>query len=60
MNASTAQWMHRTGTAPGTSWRVSQGARLGRAGDITVTVDDSGAVWVGGVTTTLFTGTALA
>lgn len=60
MNASTAQWMHRTGTAPGTSWRVSQGARLGRAGDITVTVDDSGAVWVGGVTTTLFTGTTLA
>ncbi|PPG26037.1 phenazine biosynthesis protein PhzF [Pseudoclavibacter sp. RFBG4] len=60
MNASTAQWMHRTGTAPGSSWRVSQGARLGRAGDITVTVDDSGAVWVGGATTTLFSGTALA
>ncbi|MBF4460170.1 PhzF family phenazine biosynthesis protein [Pseudoclavibacter sp. VKM Ac-2867] len=60
MNASTAQWMHRTGTAPGSSWRVSQGTRLGRAGDITVTVDDSGAVWVGGATTTLFSGTALA
>ena len=60
MNASTTQWMHRTGTAPGSSWRVSQGARLGRAGDITVTVDDSGAVWVGGATTTLFSGTALA
>ncbi len=60
MNASTAQWMHRTGTAPGSSWRVSQGTRLGRAGDITVNVDDSGAVWVGGATTTLFTGTALA
>ncbi|VXC26539.1 PhzF family phenazine biosynthesis protein [Pseudoclavibacter sp. 8L] len=60
MNASTAQWMHRTGTAPGPSWRVSQGTRLGRAGDITVTVDDSGAVWVGGATTTLFSGTALA
>ncbi|PPF36677.1 PhzF family phenazine biosynthesis protein [Pseudoclavibacter sp. AY1H1] len=60
MNASAAQWMHRTGTAPGSSWRVSQGTRLGRAGDITVTVDDSGAVWVGGATTTLFSGTALA
>ncbi|PPF44398.1 phenazine biosynthesis protein PhzF [Pseudoclavibacter sp. AY1F1] len=60
MNASTAQWMHRTGTAPGSTWRVSQGARLGRAGDITVTVDDSGDVWVGGATTTLFAGTALA
>lgn len=60
MNASTAQWMHRTGTAPGSSWRVSQGTRLGRAGDISVTVDDSGAVWVGGATTTLFSGTALA
>lgn len=60
MNASTAQWMQRTGTAPGSSWRVSQGTRLGRAGDISVTVDGSGAVWVGGATTTLFSGTALA
>lgn len=60
MNASTAQWMHHTGTAPGSSWRVSQGARLGRAGDVTVTVDDSDTVWVGGATTTLFTGTAMA
>ncbi|WP_424463667.1 PhzF family phenazine biosynthesis protein [Pseudoclavibacter helvolus] len=60
MNASTAQWMQRTGVAPGASWRVSQGTRLGRAGDITVTIDDAGAVWVGGRTTTLFTGTAFA
>jgi PhzF family phenazine biosynthesis protein len=58
MNASVGQWLLRTGAVPG-GFRVSQGARLGRAGDITVTPGADGTVWVGGATTTLFRGTAL-
>lgn len=58
MNASVGQWLSRTGEVRG-SYRVSQGVRLERSGDIAVTVDDDGAVWVGGATTTLFRGTAL-
>jgi PhzF family phenazine biosynthesis protein len=56
MNASVGQWLIGTGGAP-TSYRVSQGARLGRAGDILVTADDSGTVWVGGPTITCIRGT---
>lgn len=59
MNASVGQWLIRTGQAPSEGYRVSQGSRLGRAGDIAVTVDAEGTVWVGGATTTLFRGTAL-
>lgn len=58
MNASVGQWLTATGQVNG-SYRVSQGARLGRAGEITVTADDDGTVWVGGATHTLFRGTAL-
>lgn len=58
MNASVGQWLVRTGEVRG-PYRVTQGARLGRAGDITITPDVDGAVWVGGATTTLFRGTAL-
>lgn len=58
MNASVGQWLARTGEA-GDGYRVSQGSKLGRAGDITISVDADGAVWVGGATTTLFRGTAL-
>ncbi|HEY8718963.1 PhzF family phenazine biosynthesis protein [Pengzhenrongella sp.] len=58
MNAAVGQWLTRTGQVAG-SYRVSQGAKLGRAGDITITVDDDGTVWVSGATTTLFQGTAL-
>jgi PhzF family phenazine biosynthesis protein len=58
MNASVGQWLTRTGAMPN-SYRVSQGARLGRAGDVTIAVDPDGNVWVGGVTTTLFRGTAI-
>ncbi|GAA4716611.1 PhzF family phenazine biosynthesis protein [Phytohabitans rumicis] len=57
MNASVGQWLTSTGAAP-SSYRVSQGARLGRAGDITITADADGTVWVGGATTTCFRGTA--
>ena len=58
MSASVGQWLVRTGAVSG-SYRVSQGQRLGRAGDITITQDADGTVRVGGTTTTLFRGTAL-
>jgi PhzF family phenazine biosynthesis protein len=58
MNASVGQWLTRTGQVHG-GYRVSQGALLGRAGDITITVDPDGTVWVHGATHTLFQGTAL-
>jgi PhzF family phenazine biosynthesis protein len=59
MNASVGQWLTRTGSVSG-SYRVSQGRRLGRAGDIMITPDSDGTLWVGGSTTTLFHGTARA
>lgn len=55
MNASVGQWLIATGGAP-SSYRVSQGARVGRAGSIQVTADDTGTVWVGGATTTCIRG----
>lgn len=58
MNASDGQWLAGSGAAP-QKYRVSQGARLGRAGDITITTDSDETVWVGGNTTTCFRGTAL-
>jgi PhzF family phenazine biosynthesis protein len=58
LNASVGQWLFRTGAAP-RSYKVSQGARLGRAGEITITADENQTVWVGGATTTIFRGTAL-
>lgn len=59
MNASVGQWLARTGQA-GAGYLVSQGAKVGRAGRLSITVDPDGTVWVGGTTTTLFAGTALA
>ncbi len=56
MNASVAQWLAATGEATGT-YRVSQGSRVGRAGNIILTIDDAGNVWVGGATTTCIQGT---
>lgn len=57
MNASVGQWLTSTAAVPA-GYKVSQGARLGRAGDITITADADGTVWVGGATTTCFRGTA--
>jgi PhzF family phenazine biosynthesis protein len=57
MNASVAQWLARTGAVSG-SYRVAQGRRLHRAGEIMITADPDGTVWVGGHTRTLFEGTA--
>lgn len=58
MNASVGQWLTSISAVCG-SYRVSQGARVGRAGDITISADTDGTVWVGGACTTCFTGTAL-
>lgn len=57
MNASVGQWLTRTGEVSG-GYTVAQGARLGRAGEILISTDADGAVWVGGATRTLFSGTA--
>jgi PhzF family phenazine biosynthesis protein len=59
MNAAVAQWLLRTGVVSA-SYRVSQGRRLDRAGDVTITIDADGTIWVGGNTTTVFQGTAAA
>jgi PhzF family phenazine biosynthesis protein len=56
MNASVAQWLTSSGAVTG-SYRVAQGTRVGRAGTIVLTVNDAGAVWVGGATTTCIRGT---
>ncbi len=55
LNASTAQWLLASGraTAP---YTASQGTRLGRTGRVFIDVDDRGRVWVGGRTTTVFSG----
>ncbi len=58
MNASVGQWLIGSGAVAG-SYKVTQGAKLSRAGDITVSADPNGAVWVGGATHTLFRGTAV-
>jgi PhzF family phenazine biosynthesis protein len=57
MNASVGQWLISSGKAS-RSYRVSQGQRLGRSGEIVVSADDDGTVWVGGGTHTLFRGSA--
>lgn len=58
LNASVAQWLTSTGQAP-SSYTVSQGQILGRAGIISISVED-GTVWVGGATTVCFSGIAVA
>ena len=58
LNASLAQWLLATGrvSAP---YVAAQGARLGRAGRIHIDRDSSGAIWVGGKSTTIFSGDCL-
>src|ERR1700746_4079272 len=56
MNASVGQWLTATGAAPST-YRVSQGARVGRAGTIEITADADGTVWVGGAAAGYIRGT---
>jgi PhzF family phenazine biosynthesis protein len=57
LNASVAQWLTSAGQAPD-RYTVSQGTRLGRAGEITITVEND-IVWVGGATTVCFRGLAV-
>jgi PhzF family phenazine biosynthesis protein len=56
LNAGFALWLTRAGLAP-RSYRVRQGTALGRSGDVHVTTDDSGDIWVGGASSTLIRGT---
>lgn len=56
MNASAAQWLTGSGVAAA-PYTVSQGARLQRAGEIAISTDAEGAVWVGGACTVAIEGT---
>ncbi len=55
LNASVAQWLIGSGrfAAP---YLASQGAALGRAGEVAISCDVSGAVWVGGAVVTCIAG----
>lgn len=55
LNASLAQWLIATGrvSAP---YLASQGTALGRSGEVRITADQDGVVWVGGSVTTCVTG----
>jgi PhzF family phenazine biosynthesis protein len=57
LNASVAQWLLGSGqaTAP---YLVSQGTALGRAGQVHISRDDDGTIWVGGGTVTCISGEA--
>ncbi|MEV7955225.1 PhzF family phenazine biosynthesis protein [Streptomyces sp. NPDC088141] len=56
MNAAVGQWLTSTGAAPST-YRVSQGTRLGRAASIEIAADMDGTVWVSGAATVCIRGT---
>ena len=56
MNAGVGQWLTSTGAAP-SSYRVSQGTRLGRAASIEISADADGAVWVSGAADVCIRGT---
>ena len=58
LNASVGQWLFESGRASG-GYVAAQGTRLGRTGRIEVTRDRDGTVWVGGRTTTQFSGRAV-
>lgn len=55
LNASVAQWLFSTARAAG-HYAATQGTALGRRGRIHLTQDAAGQVWVGGKTTTMFSG----
>lgn len=58
MNASVAQWLTSSRLAPA-HYRVSQGSQQHRTGEITISVDDTNTVWVGGTAQVLFHGHAI-
>jgi PhzF family phenazine biosynthesis protein len=55
LNASTAQWLLASGRAKA-PYTTSQGTCVGRTGRVYITLDQHGDVWVGGKTTTIFSG----
>jgi PhzF family phenazine biosynthesis protein len=55
LNASVAQWLIGTGRAR-PPYSVRQGTALGRAGQVKISTDRGGAVWVGGRTITCISG----
>jgi PhzF family phenazine biosynthesis protein len=55
LNAGLAVWLTGAGRAPA-SYTVRQGTALGRRGDVRITTDDDGTLWVGGACRTLITG----
>jgi PhzF family phenazine biosynthesis protein len=55
-NASLAQWLIADGLAP-SSYVATQGTALGRRGQVFISSDDSGQVWVGGHSVTCISGT---
>lgn len=55
LNASMAQWLIATGRASA-PYLVRQGTALGRRGEVRITADDEGVVWIGGSATTCVTG----
>jgi PhzF family phenazine biosynthesis protein len=55
LHASIAQWLIGRGVVS-PPYVAAQGASLGRAGEVSVDVDDDGSLWVGGVTTVRITG----
>lgn len=56
LNAGLAQWLIGARLAR-SSYTVRQGTAIGRAGDVYINTDDDGAHWIGGVTTTVISGT---
>jgi len=56
LNAGLAVWLTRSGMAPA-NYTVRQGTVLGRRGDVSITTDEAGDIWVGGASTTLIRGT---
>jgi PhzF family phenazine biosynthesis protein len=55
LNASVAQWLLASGRASA-PYMASQGTRLSRSGRVFIDQDHAGTVWVGGRTSTLFSG----
>jgi PhzF family phenazine biosynthesis protein len=56
LNASLAQWLLASGRAEA-PYLARQGTALGRAGEVRITADDDGQVWVGGGVVTCVSGT---
>jgi PhzF family phenazine biosynthesis protein len=55
LNASLAEWLIAEGHMPA-RYLAAQGARLDRAGRVSIERDDSGQVWVGGASVTCISG----